>query len=549
MPVDPRRLADSYSPAGMGKLWVPVLPKETLNSLSDEKLYKYVQARKKAEELALESPVAWGWKTPAWQKVLDNWKDYPIQVVLGGVRSGKSTLASRLCVWALGNIPEAEIRCYHVNTDRSQQDQQRFVWAALPEPLKNIPVKKSFSHSIQYNQRTGFTNDMLILPPLEGWTRGGRIDFGNYKQWESDNRVTEGFKAHLIWCDESVPMGFFETIIYRTADYHGRLLLTFTTLDGWTPLVQDILGKTKTLEYRYSTLLKRKLPVLQESLSRKGALIHYFWTEDNPWIDANVFRAMLDGRPQDEVLCRAYGIPTKAATAVFTKFDQTVNVVKHEDLPFIKNPQYKVTRYMAIDPGGSKNWFMLWVAIDQSNTWWVYREWPDRQTYGDWAEPGPTIEGKPGPAQRSLGFGIKDYVDMIRQVEAGEEIFERLIDPRMGNAQKQSSEEGATTIISDLDKYDITVIPAPGVEIENGIQLIKDLLAWDENKLRDSVNCPHVYVSDRCENFIHAMSEYTAKGGPTEAVKDPCDTLRYLVVSGARYFDNQDMAKDYGTAL
>ena len=245
----------------------------------------------------------------------------------------------------------------------------------------------------------------------------------------------------------------------------------------------------------------------------------------------------------------AFGIPTKAATAVFTKFDRTINVIKHEDLPFIKNKDYKVTRYMAIDPAGSKNWFMIWVAIDASNTWYVYREWPDYTTFGAWAEAGPTIEGKPGPAQRSLGWGIKDYVDAMKTLEDGEEIFERLIDPRMGNAEKQSANEGATTIISDLDKHDITAIPAPGVEIENGLQVIKDLLAWNEDKMRDSVNTPHLFVSDRCENFIHAMCEYTAKGGASEATKDPVDPLRYLAVSGARFFASEDMQRDYGTAL
>jgi hypothetical protein len=144
MPVDPRLLADSYSPSSMGQLWVPVLPKDKLSLLSNEQLYKYHAARKKADELAKENPVAAGWKLPSWQRVLDRFQEFPIHIILGGVRSGKSTLASRLCVWGLGNIPECQIRCYHVNGDRSQQDQQKFIWDALPNKLQNLPGQKEF---------------------------------------------------------------------------------------------------------------------------------------------------------------------------------------------------------------------------------------------------------------------------------------------------------------------------------------------------------------------------------------------------------------------
>ena len=72
---------------------------------------------------------------------------------------------------------------------------------------------------------------------------------------------------------------------------------------------------------------------------------------------------------------------------------------------------------MAIDPAGSKNWAMLWVAIDAAGTLCVYNEWPD---YDDWALPGNTAEGKPGPAQKGSKRGIKDYVELIKGIEGDE---------------------------------------------------------------------------------------------------------------------------------
>jgi len=181
---------------------------------------------------------------------------------------------------------------------------------------------------------------------------------------------------------------------------------------------------------------------------------------------------------------------------------------------------------------------MLWVAVDADNTWWVYREWPD---YDDWAVAGNGPEGKAGPAQKGSKKGIRDYVELIRAAEGDETIFERFIDPRLGAAEKQAA-EGAVTIISQLDDEDMTVVPAPGVDIDNGLQLISDKLAYDESKEISSVNAPHLFVSERCANFIYAMQEYTAKGGKDEATKDPIDALRYIAVSNPQFYEESDIA-------
>jgi len=535
MPLGDLVFADDVQP-NFGIPWQPLLPDEKLKAMPVEELKAYVSLREQCNDNAENNPVGAGWALESWQGVMDNWKKYPIHIILGGIRSSKSVFASRLCVWAGATIPQAEIRCYHVTEERSIDDQQRFIWEALPIGLKNIHTKKGIAHSLQYTQKNGFTDNICIFPPPHGVKRGSSIKFGNYSQYQQNPQITEGFKAHLIWGDEEMPPKMFETLIYRTVDYHGRIVLTFTTLSGWSPLIQDLLGKTKTLKTRYSDLVGKELPVLQESISRPGALIHYFWTQDNAFIDTADFVLKLRGREKTEILARAHGIPTKAVQSVFQNFNRDVNIIKEEDLPWKKDPDYPLTRYMAIDPGGSKNWFILWVAIDADNTWWVYREWPD---YDDWALPGNTVEGKPGPAQRGSGKGIRDYVEMIRDMEKDEVIFERFIDPRMGAAEKQS-EDGATTIISDLDAQDMTVIPAPGVDIENGLQLINNLLAYDYNREVDSTNAPHLYISDNCQNLIYAMSEYTSKGGRTEATKDPIDALRYIAVSNPMFLDKND---------
>lgn len=552
--------ADDFQPS-WGLPWRPVLTREQVKDWDTERLARYIKIRKEVEAAAITNPVGQGWTLPMWELVMENWKKYQNIVICGGNRSSKSVAASRLSLWGAATIPESEVRAYHVSEERSVQDQQAMIYDALPQSIKNLPVKKGMNHSIQFSQKNGFTDNICILPPIPGYRKGGSIKFGNYRQYQQDAQIIEGFKAHIAWCDEECPQKMFETLQYRMVDYHGRIILTFTTLNGWTPLVQDILGKTKTLktrdvpEWAVPKLGRKPLPIMQESLSRPGTVIYYFWTEDNAFIDTTDFVAKLKDRSKDEILARAFGIPTKSITGVFPGFNKEINVISHDKLPWLpaniktdkkgKEIPYRVTRYMAIDPAGSKNWFMAWVAIDSAGTWWVYREWPD---YDDWGLPGNTAEGKPGPAQKGSKKGIKDYVELIKGMEDGEEIQERFIDPRMGAAEKQS-EDGATTIISDLDDAGMTVIPAPGVDIENGIQLINNLLSYDETKPMDSLNSPKIYISDRCQNIIQAMTEYSLEGGRNCTWKDPCDVLRYLAVSDIQHIDMSTHSKEltYGT--
>ncbi len=523
--------ASEFQP-DFGIPWTPVLSEERLRQMTVEQLQRYRDARKYVERRNEENPVGAGWTLPIWPKVMANWKKANFHVVLGGNQSGKTTLGARMTVWAAATIPEAEVYCFHVSEKRSIDDQQRFVYESLPNTIKAIQTKKGIHHSLQYSQKNGFTDSVCILPPHPGHYRGGSINFYNYQQYQQNDQIIEGIKSHFVWSDEKIPLALLETLKYRLFTYHGRLLLTYTVIDGWNDTIEKILAKTKTIEKVWcdDPRINGYVPVVQESLSMESTMIYYAHTADNPFTDYKEFLRLNKNADKATFLARGFGVPTKSIAGVFPGFNKEINVIEHDKLPFIKNPEYPVTRYMAIDPGGSKSWFMLWIAVDARGCWWVYREFPDDD---DWALPG----NKPGPAQKGRKFGVKDYVDTIKTAEGEEKIFERYIDPRMGAAETQSKDDGARTIISDLDDLDMTVIPASGVDIENGLQLINNQLAWDDKRPLDSVNAPRLMVSDRCQNFIYAMSEYTAKLGQTEACKDPCDAARYMAVSDIQFMD------------
>ena len=519
-------------------------------AMSESELIQEAQNKLTIEANALQDMNQFGWTLDSWREVMENWGNYTTHCIFGGNRSSKSIFCSRLMVYLLLTIPEARIRVYHVNDEKSIAEQQQIIWEALPERYKTMSKRKGINHSIVFSQKTGFTGNKLILPPMPGYSRGSEMIFGTYEQYKNNPQVVEGWWAHAIWGDEEMPQKMYERLLTRLYDAKGRLVLSFTTIQGWSPLVADIIGRTRTLKKRYSDLLKREIPVAQESLSRANTRIYYFWTQDNPFIPSDAIEA-LRGRPVEEVLSVAHGIPTKPAAGKFPRFDDTLHIIKHEDLPWLQEvkeghlvPEF--TRYCVIDPSGSKPWAIGWFAVGANKVVYLYREWPD-VSYGEWAQPSSSLEGKPGPAQRPNGWGINDYVELLRHSEEGETIFERLIDPRLGAALTQAK-EGATSIISELEEAGVSVTPAPGLMIDHGLQLINNLLAYDANKPISSLNTPHFFISDRCEQTIYAMKNYTAAGGAGEACKDFIDLPRYLFEHGADFI-GKDMMKDRGVAV
>lgn len=514
---------------------------EEFDGFTDEEVYKWAHIIPQTEQKAKEDPLKWGWKLPSWDECLSYWGDYPVIVILGGQRSSKSSMCSRLVLNMAETVPEARIRCWSVNDASSQTDQQKMIWEAMPQRLKDLRNERGkLNYSLQYSQKNGFSNRKVILPPVIEGQKGAEIMFQTYKGYANDPQISEGWWAHCVWGDEEMPQPLFETLLYRLTDARGRMLLSFTTLQGWTPLISDILGRTRTLKKRYSDLCKRELPVIQESLSRPGTLIYYFWTQDNPFLDTDTFLKTLMARPESEKLARGHGIPTKASGSKFPLFDENIHVVKHEDLPWnkhrIKSDEqdlraYPVTFYHGLDPAGRKNWFMLWIGIDSGDTVWVVNEYPD-ESMGAWAEPGHPTKGKKGPAQEGDGMDTAGYVEFIQELEndEGMTIFERYIDPRMGVAERAGS-----SIASELEDEGMSFLPAPifGVnnEIEHGCQLINDRLRWNKDEPLSATNSPRLFISDRCQNLIFAMKNYTGEGGTTEACKDPIDVLRYMLMS------------------
>jgi hypothetical protein len=81
----------------------------------------------------------------------------------------------------------------------------------------------------------------------------------------------------------------------------------------------------------------------------------------------------------------------------------------------------------------------------------------------------------------------------------------------------------------------------PGQSIVEGVDMINDWLAYDNNRAVDALNAPRIYFSSACKNTIYALKEWTGADGKKGATKDWIDVLRYICLSGVAYEDPEMM--------
>lgn len=487
---------------------------------------------------ARKDPYRYGWILPHWERAWEMFGQHKTLLLLGANRSGKTTLGAKTVVKACMENEGSLIFCFSQNQETSVLVQQAAVYEYLPLELKKKATEET--HYISYSMQNGFAGNSLVFP------NKSRLVFKTYSQFQQNQSILEGMELGAMdpkwinvgaWCDEYLlGMELLDRLYIRLGTRNSKLLLTFTPKDGITETVRYFIHTAKTVESKTAEALgNREVPYIQVNDAKNTAVV-YFHSKDNPWSGYEALLEQCKAKADEAyTLTALYGVPTATYMTKFPSFSLGLNVVKHD-----KIPTKDVTKYMILDPAGRKNWFMAWVAVDPTDTWWVYREWPDASV-GDWAE---SRNGKwsSGAGAKGLGYGIKDYVELILSLEAesNDVIFERLIDPRLG-AQKYQTANGASSIIEDLADNGLVFIPAPGLDIEDGLQALQTKMAYNKKMPLDGVNRPHFYISERCQNIIHALQEYTAEGGLDEAWKDPVDVLRYLAIDGSGYVSEDAM--------
>jgi hypothetical protein len=511
--------------------------------------------REREEQIArmVEDPWRYGWLNPAWERADAAYaelrekfrKGVTELLILGGNRSGKSRYFARKAMQHLVNTPGAKVWCLQSTEAASIQNQQPYLWEYLPKewkPSASGKLKKGAVANITYSQKGGFTENSFVLP------NGSQCWF---KFYSMDVTSIEGSELNFCWADELVTPDWLEALRFRLLTRDGELGIGFTPVEGYTTTVKEYLDGAKTLEECDAPLLPRyrdgnligleQVPRIQQC-TREKARVVYFHTSDNPYGNPEAMETELRGSNRERILMRAYGVPTKARMSMFPKFREGVHVVPADKVPG------DGTVFHFVDPGEGKTWAMLWIRYTPDGRCWIYREWPDQFEYiegvgypGAWAEAdGKLQDGRPGPAQKACaGFGFEDYKRIIEAAEKADsaEPAERWMDSRYGNTPTMTQEGVRTLIEQCSDRIGLDFRATSGQAIVEGVTLINDWLAYNEDAPVDALNSPRLYISERCQNLIYALKTWTGADGKKGATKDWIDILRYITLSGVGYED------------
>jgi len=501
-------------------------------------------------EASEQDPVRHGFNLDGWERIKDGLGAYNECLCLGGNRSGKTTGCAKIVMESVINNPDGHVVCFSQNADTSVKVQQSAVWEMMPKEFKK--KTKSIEGYINYSMQNGFTGSSFIFPDTRT-----RVDFKTYTQFSNNQTILEGFEFGFrsggdlnigTWLDEYLgDDALINTLRFRLATRNSKMLIAFTPINGYTPFISEYLKGSETLKTRRAELLNRELPVQQYSPKRDASVV-YLHSDENPFGGYERIAKDLRDRPEEEILVRAYGVPVKSVTSLLPLFNTEVNVLGEEpnkygmSFPDISDSS-RFTSYQVVDPAGARNFTALWAAVDRDGYVYIRREWPDRDTYGEWAMFGDP-KWKVGPATKKIGLNVKGYVDLFEEIEQdiGVEVFERIGDSRYFATENDNNED----LFMLFDEHGMLFHPSDGRMEELGISAVDEWFTYNPNEPIDSVNRPMCYIHKECGNLIDSLLNYNSQGKADEALKDFFDLIRYLRMAnggeGPDHIDNRNFA-------
>lgn len=508
-----------------------------------QKLHEAHEGRIKAAE---EDPLRHGFELAGWSRMRQAIEEYDEVITFGGNRSGKTTGCAKMVMEAVTQNTDGHVVCFSQNADTSVKVQQAAIWEMMPKEFKK--KTKSIEGYINFSMQNGFTGSSFIFPDTRT-----RVDFKTYTQFSNNQTILEGFEFGFkgaeslnigAWLDEYLgDAALVNTLRFRLATRNSKMLLGFTPIDGYTPFVSEYLKGAETLETRQAELLGREVPVKQYSPERDAGIV-YLHSDENPFGGYTRIAKDLKNSSEDQIMVRAYGLPTKSMTSLLPNFSPEINVLSGEPNKYgqVFPDVSELTWYQVVDPAFARNYVSIWAGVSENEEIFIRREWPDRATYGEWA-----LFGDPkwryGPASKKLGYDVRKYCELFEEIEdeLGIHVTERIGDSRFFAKENENN----TDLFTSFYDYGFNFVPSDGQMEQIGATALDEWFAYNPNYSIDEANRPRCYVHEDCGNLIDTLINYQSSGKNDEALKDFFDVIRYLRMSnagmGPDYFAESEM--------
>lgn len=202
---------------------------------------------------------------------------------------------------------------------------------------------------------------------------GGWSELG-FKNYQQDIGSFMGTSRHAVWADEECPIEIYNECNVRCATVNGIMLVTFTPLDGLTPMVvnfckrADFLMGAKPIVAMDVEEETDEWQNAEHSVGRQTskAVIQAGW-DDAPWLSEDMKERLLDDTPEYLKDARKFGTPAMGAGNVYPYPLESILVDP------IKIPD-NWPRMYALDVGWNRT-AAIWAALDPvTDTLYFYDE-------------------------------------------------------------------------------------------------------------------------------------------------------------------------------
>ena len=575
-----------------------------------EAIVAFHQERAATLRLMKADPLHHGFE-PDWWREADTELAAPDKHLLAsfGMNRGSKTFhaAKRACE-AVFTYPGSKLLILGETKDSSIQTQQEAVRHYLEPHFGALNWKEDVIWKWKWTQSNGFTDGTIVLPnrslikfdvfgaepsKYEGWEFGAR----NLKEVKVRTDGTPILNTGF-WADESMPLAWLRMIMRRLTFNSSKLnpllnargFWTFTPVGGITPAMKEYVGTPRIRRTSFCKLLPAireagcppgHLPVVADAGTNGGAI---YWTHldrnPNPFNNyMQIVEQNCAGKDQDYIARLAYGYARDNVGRQFGNFGPW-NVIDEEHLPLVG------TDYRIVDPHTRKPYFFLYARVTPGDwpDYYIWYDWPDAQTYGEWAVPTEREtnqftrggwDGDPGPAQNNLNFGYLNYKRVWRDLETVSADVEPEKDPKRrafqltlaggekkrmpvfgvmdsrGGPLPQLVASGHTCPLHEFAKEHVDPetggkLPAEHFRLASGekidLNIVRELLQYRRDETGSFTQAPRLYVVRRCRQVCWAFENYTGKAGADGACKEVIDCVRYLAGSRLRHVDPEESA-------